>query len=196
VTLAVGLGIALHLIARADRGRAGIPPRTYAVLSNDTLAGVAVAMAILLWSYATWWTGHLIESGLEGFQSTSAISFDLMLGVPLGVLLPLAAGWAFYCAMHVAPPAGDSNAQQASSRLLGNVLSTFGMLWIAFAGACTLSGGFSGRPQLMLKSAALLSAALIIAYGAVFLVAGWRLRVAADRCRARVASGPLNTQSS
>lgn len=180
VTLVIGLGIALYFVLRSYSGRDALSPRIRLALSNRAFVGVAVAIAILLWCYASWSAAFIIERGLQGFPSPSAFRFDLVLGVPLGVLLPLAAGWIFYAAMHLSPPAGDSDAHDAM-RLLGNVLTTFGILWIAFASACTLTAGFSGRPVFSgiftRELLFLLYGALVVAYGAVFLVVGWRLRM-------------------
>ena len=172
VTLVIGLGIALYFVFRSHGSSSVLSPRIRAALSNRAFVGVAVAIAIFLWSYMGWCSAYLIDRGLQGFPSPSAFNFDLVLGVPLGVLLPLGAGWIFYAAMHLAPPADNDDAHQAI-RFLGSVLAAFGMLWVAFAGACTLSGGFSG--MFMIDRRSLPIAALILAYGGVFLIVGWHL---------------------
>lgn len=139
--------------------------------ARRVLDGAAIMVAVLLWLYGAWGAAYLIDRGLQGFPSASAVAFDLVLGMPLGVLLPLAAGWTIYAAR-----VRVTNVDRQAQRLLGRVLGTFGLLWVMFAGACTVSGGFSGRPQLMMDDVTLLSAALILAYGAAFLIVGWRLR--------------------
>lgn len=179
VTLAVGLGVALYVIARSYRDEPGAWPRLKAALSSRAFVGAAVAIAIFFWAFAGWWAAYLVDRGSRGFPSPSAFNFDLVLTLPICVLIPVAAGWVFYTAMNLALPAMSVEGHHAT-RLLGYVLMTFGVMWAAFAGACTVTGGFSTRHLFSYRWAQELQfiffGALIMAYGAVFLVAGWRLR--------------------
>ncbi len=174
-TTAGGLGMGLHFISRRFRGGTEIPPHLRAALSSNVVAGVEFSIAILLWSYATWWVGHLIDHAVQGYHSVNAVDFDLVLGVPLGILLPLAAGWTLYAAAHVQPRTVEGERHEVS-QLLGNVLATFGALWIAFVGTCAATGAFSGAS--LRGRGSLMIATMSFAYGGAFLFVGWFLRTA------------------
>ena len=62
--------------------------------------------------------------------------------------------------------------------MLGNALAAFGVLWLVFAGTCTLTSGFSGRPpDLYLAEAAILQDVMLsLAFGAAFAAVGLWLR--------------------
>jgi hypothetical protein len=171
-------GVALVLIGRRLRNgdALSIPPSLRAFLASPPIIALELVAAVVMWAVAAWFTAYIVESVVEG--PASDLGFNLLLGIPLGVLIPAAAGFALYAATRVGRAPGPEGTTHEASRLLGNALAAFGVFWVVFAGVCTATGGFSGNPSelSLMDPAVFQEAALSFAFGSIFAIVGLWLR--------------------
>jgi hypothetical protein len=154
-------------------------PRVRAFVTSGPTVVAAMIGAVALWCMSAWFTMYIAK--LLVTKPYRELTFNLFLGIPFGILIPLAAGFALYAISRIPPAPAPPEAPPPPDpvRMLGNTFAVFGVLWFLFAGSSSWTSGFNasgattGHPEL------LHNAGLSLVLGALFVVVGlWLRRIA------------------
>lgn len=175
--LAGAFGIALRIIGKQLSGFGGVVfPRIRAYLTSGPVVVIEIIAAVALWGMSAWFGFYLFDRIMT--KPYSQLGFDFLLGIPFGILIPLAAGFSLYAASRIPAVPADANAPPPPEavRLLGNALTVFGIFWLLFAGSCTWTGGFNPSGPNFDDPELVQNAIISFIFGAIAVATGVGLR--------------------
>lgn len=175
--LGAAFGIALRIIGKQLSGFGGVLfPRIRAFVASGPVIVAEMIGAAALWGMSAWFTFYLLDRIMHG--PASDLGLDLILGIPFGVLIPLAAGFALYAASRIPNAPADANAPPPPEavRMLGNAFTVFGIFWLLFAGSCTWTGGFNPSSTSLNDPEFIRNAVISFLFGSIAVAVGVSLR--------------------